>query len=134
MSRDKLTILLGTLLVWMTAMPASAQVKLRFSAFGDFVAGHTSGEYADIQARSLFEAFGDDAEPLNTNRGFGLTGTDFVVISDMTDDLTFLGELNLQSARGGSGDIDVDVERFFVDYRLHPKLNLQAGLFFTPIG
>ena len=71
---------------------------------------------------------------MNTNRGFGLTGTDFVVLADMTDDATFLGEINLQTGRGGSSDLELDVERFFVNYRIDPRFNVQAGLFFTPIG
>ena len=57
---------------------ARAQIKLRFSGFGDFIAGYTGGSYADPQARGMFEAFGDDTDPVNTNRGFGLTGTDFL--------------------------------------------------------
>ena len=71
---------------------------------------------------------------MNTNRGFGLTGTDFVVLADMTDNATFLGEINLQTGRGGSSDLELDVERFFVNYRIDPRFNVQAGLFFTPIG
>jgi hypothetical protein len=68
---------------------ARAKIKLRFSGFGDFVAGYTGGDYADPQARGMFEAFGDDTDPVNTNRGFGVTGTDFVVIADMTEDLYY---------------------------------------------
>lgn len=113
---------------------ARAQIKLRFSGFGDFIAGYTSGDYADPDARGMFEAFGDDTDPVNTNRGFGVTGTDFVVIADMTEELSFIGEVNLQAGRGVSNEIEIDVERFFVDYLIDPKFNLQAGLFFTPIG
>ena len=55
-------------------------------------------------------------------------------MADMTDDVTFLGEVNLQTGRGGSSDLELDVERFFVNYRVDPRFNVQAGLFFTPIG
>jgi len=83
----------------------------------------------------MFDQFGGgEAHPKNTARGFGVTGTDFVVIADMDENFTFLGELNLQTLRGGSDEIEVDVERFFIDYRINSKLSLQAGLFFTPIG
>lgn len=116
------------------AQPAQAQQRLRFSAFGDFTAGATGGGYADAAARTMFENFGADVDPVNTSRGFGLTGVDFIIISDMTEEFTFMGELNLQAARGGSGEIELDVERFFMDYQISPKFNLQAGLFFTPIG
>ena len=115
--------------------PADAQVRLRFSGFGDFMGGTTTGSFADVSAREQFNQFGGgEAHPKNTTRGFGVTGTDFVIIADMDDNFTFLGEINLQAARGGSDEIELDVERFFIDYRIDPRINLQAGLFFTPIG
>lgn len=117
------------------AQPADAQVRLRFSGFGDFIGGTTIGSYADPSAREQFMQFGGgEAHPKNTTRGFGITGTDFVIIADMDDNFTFLGEINLQAARGASDEMELDVERFFLDYRIDPRLNLQAGLFFTPIG
>src|SRR6188508_482185 len=85
-------------LVAAASVPAHAQ-KLRFSGFGDFVFGVTNGEPADPASAIKFDKFGSDPNPVNTNRGFGLTGTDFVVLADMTDDVTFLGEVNLQRAQ-----------------------------------
>lgn len=116
-----------------SAVPAQGQ-SLRFSGFGDFVFGANAGGTADAAATERFERFGSDSNPVNTNRGFGVTGTDFVVLADMTEDATFLGEVNLQTGRGGSSDLELDVERFFVNYRIDPRFNVQAGLFFTPIG
>jgi len=117
------------------AAAATAQAQnLRFSGFGDFVFGANGGGKADAAATDMFGQFGSDVDPVNTNRGFGLTGTDFVVLADMTDNATFLGEINLQTGRGGSSDLGLDVERFFVNYRINPRFNVQAGLFFTPIG
>jgi len=52
----------------------------------------------------------------------------------MTDAITFLGEINFQAARSASSEIEIDVERFFVNYRIDPRFNLQGGLYFTPIG
>ena len=117
-----------------TVAPSAQAQSLRFSGFGDFVFGSVSGGPADPVALDKFHTFGADEDPVNTNRGFGLTGTDFVVLADMTDDATFLGEINLQTGRGGSSDLELDVERFFVNYRINPRFNVQAGLFFTPIG
>jgi len=117
------------------AMPAMATAQqLRFSGFGDFTFGAPAGPVADRASKEMFDLFGADPDPVNTTRGFGLTGTDFVVIADLSEDFTFLGELNLQTGRGGSSDIDLDVERFFIHYRVDPRFNVQAGLFFTPIG
>src|SRR5262245_8166055 len=117
-----------------TVAPAARAQSLRFSGFGDFVFGAVNGGPADPLALDKFHSFGADEDPVNTNRGFGLTGTDFVVLADMTDNATFLGEINLQTGRGGSSDLGLDVERFFVNYRVNPRFNVQAGLFFTPIG
>jgi hypothetical protein len=120
---------------WLAAVVTPAQAQnLRFSGFGDFVFGANGGGKADGTAAERFGTFGADVDPVNTNRGFGLTGTDFVVLADMTDNATFLGEINLQTGRGGSSDLELDVERFFVNYRIDPRFNVQAGLFFTPIG
>ena len=124
--------LVGLLAVAWT--PPAQAATVRFSGFGDVVFGYTQGAYASEPSRSLFEEFGISSDPVNTMRGFQITGTDFVVIADMSDKLTFLGEINLQAGRGISNEIELDVERFFVDYKIDPRFNVQAGLFFTPIG
>ena len=121
-------------LVWGALPATSSAQQLRFSGFGDFTYGAAGGPVADRASKAKFDLFGADPDPVNTTRGFGLTGTDFVVIADMTDKFTFLGELNLQTSRGGSSQIGLDVERFFVHYRIDPRFNVEAGLFFTPIG
>jgi hypothetical protein len=121
--------------VLLTAAAAPAQAQnLRFSGFGDVIFGAVAGGDVDPAATKQFETFGSDPDPVNTNRGFGITGTDFVILADMTEAMTFLGEINFQAARGGSSAIDVDVERFFVNYQIDPRFNVQGGLFFTPIG
>ena len=132
MSRVRLTVLSASLALLFLATSANAQVKLRFSAFGDFVYGVTGGDYANAGSRTTFDFLGQGEDPVNTNRGFGVTGTDFVIMADVTRELTFLGEINLQAGRGTSGEIELDVERFFMNYLIDPKFNLQAGLFFTP--
>jgi hypothetical protein len=126
---------LSTIVALLLGAAAAAEAQsLRFSGFGDFVFGTVGGGTVDPTAAHEFDTFGSDPDPVNTNRGFGITGTDFVVIADMTDAMTFLGEINFQAARGGSSEIEVDVERFFVNLQLDPRFNLQGGLFFTPIG
>lgn len=132
MNRRSFTTI-AAILFTVIAVPAESQT-LRFSGFGDFVYGATGGENVDTTASDAFARFGSDPYPVNTNRGFGLTGTDFVILADMTEAMTFLGEVNFQAARGGSSVIDLDVERLFVNYEIDPRFNLQAGLFFTPIG
>jgi hypothetical protein len=132
--RKRTLIAIFAALSTITAAHSAQAQNLRFSGFGDFVFGGVGGGPADPLALDKFHSFGADEDPVNTNRGFGLTGTDFVVLADMTDDATFLGEVNLQTGRGGSSDLELDVERFFVNYRINPRFNVQAGLFFTPIG
>lgn len=127
----------GLLVLGLVAFPmgsAPAAVDVRFSGFGDAVFAASFGDPADQASRDQFEQFGDDPYPVNTNEGFSITGTDFVVIADMSDELRFLGEVNLQAARGASSELEVDVERMFVDYSIEEGFNVQAGLYFTPIG
>lgn len=125
---------------WLTALllsgfiPAAAAVDVRFSGFGDAVFGASFGGPADATASDQFAQFGDDPYPQNTHEGFAITGTDFVVIADMSDELRFLGEVNLQAVRGDSSEIELDIERMFVDYSFREGFNVQAGLYFTPIG
>jgi hypothetical protein len=126
---------LSTIVALLLTAAASAEAQsLRFSGFGDFVFGSVGGGTVDPAAAREFQTFGTDPDPVNTNRGFGITGTDFVIIADMTEAMTFLGEINFQAARGGSSEIEIDVERFFVNFQIDPRFNLQGGLFFTPIG
>ena len=100
--------------VLLTAAAAPAQAQtLRFSGSKISVFGAVGGGKADPAAAQRFETFGSDTDPVNTNRGFGVTGTDFVILADMTEAMTFLGEVNFQTGRGGSSEIEIDVERFF---------------------
>ncbi len=135
MRKQLLGAALFMLLATAGGVPAEAQeTRLRFSGFGDFVGGFGRGKYANPGAKQLFDQFGTDKYPVNMVSGFGMTGADFVVIADMTEKLTFLGELNFQADRGGSNELGLDVERLLVDYQILPNFNLQGGLFFTPIG
>lgn len=126
---NALMIVLGLIL----CSPAFA-LNLEFSAFGDMSLGFTFGNPADQNDLDLFQNFGTDPDPVNLQRGFGIVGTDFVVLAELTDRLNFLSEVNLQLGRGGSSDIELDMERNFLDYRIKEWFNIQAGSFFTPIG
>lgn len=116
-----------------TVQPARA-VEMEVSAFGDMTLGFIAGDPADEEEAALFEAFGTDPNPVNLQRGFGNVGVDFTTLAELTDRLTFLAELNLQLERGGTTAMEIDPERIFLEYRIHPRFNLQVGQFFTPIG
>ena len=108
--------------------------NLEFSGFGDMTFGNTWGGPADNADAAQFLTDGTDAFPLSENEGFGNTGIDFVVLGELNDRLSVLSEVNLQLERGGSSDVGLDVERVYLDYRIHNGLNVQVGSFFTPIG
>jgi hypothetical protein len=112
---------------------ASAQ-ELSLNGFGDLNYGYLFGRPASQGARRTFDAFGEDIHPKNSHSGFGLVGTDFVVTAELPADLVYLGEINFQVERGQKSELEVDVERMFLEKRFTEKLNVQAGLFFTPIG
>lgn len=128
--------LLGALAVYtVTGLCAEADAQeLVLNAFGDVNYGQRFGDPAKSSAASEFESFGEDVAPKSAHSGFGLVGTDFVLSGELPDDFVYLGEVNLQVARGGQSDFEVDVERMFIEKRFKPQVNLQAGLFFTPIG
>lgn len=108
--------------------------RIKFEAFGDLSLGFLAGNPRDAGAADRFEAFGLDPHPKNSHDGFGLAGTDFVVLGDLADDLRYLGEVNFQVERGASTEFEIDVERMMLDYALREQIGIRAGLFFTPIG
>jgi hypothetical protein len=122
-----------TLLILLFALPAAA-VEIEVSAFGDMTLGFTGGDPADEDAAALFEAFGTDPNPVNIQKGFGNVGVDFAAVAELTDRLIFLSELNFQLERGGTSEVEVDLERVFLEYRFSDRFNVQVGQFFTPIG
>ncbi len=131
----KLLLLNSFVVILMLLAPPNARaVNIEFSGFGDMSFGFLSGGPADDADAALFATDGTDAHPLSQNDGFGNVGTDFVVFAELNDRLSLLTEVNLQLERGGSGDIGLDVERTYLDYRIIPTFNVQVGSFFTPIG
>ncbi len=115
------------------AFDASAQ-ELVLNAFGDVNYGQRFGDPANDVSAENFESFGEDIAPKGSHSGFGLVGTDFVLSGELPEDFVYLGEVNLQVMRGGQSEFEVDVERMFLEKRFKPQINVQAGLFFTPIG
>ena len=61
-------------------------VDVRFSGFGDIIVGSNWGGPADSDDALLYEQFGTDEVPLSSHDGITLTGVDFVVIVDLTED------------------------------------------------
>jgi hypothetical protein len=115
------------------AWSARAQ-DLSLNGFGDMNYGYRFGPPANASAATSFEAFGEDIAPKNSHSGFGLVGTDFVITAELPADIVYLGEINFQVERGQQSEFEVDVERMFLEKRFVEQFNLQAGLFFTPIG
>lgn len=115
------------------AVPVSAQ-EISLNAFGDMNYGYRFGDFASASARDRFETYGEDIHPKSSHSGFGLAGTDFVLTAELPGDIVYLGEVNFQVERGQQSEFEVDVERMFIGKRFTPMFNVQAGLFFTPIG
>lgn len=109
-------------------------VRVRFNGFGDITAGQNWGGPANGTSDSLFKAYGEDSSPKGTHQGINLQGLDLVNTVFLNENLTVQSEVNLQVPRGGTGGPELDVERMYVDYKIHNKFNVQAGLIFTPIG
>lgn len=109
-------------------------VRIRFNGFGDITTGHNWGSPASATSDSLFKSNGEDPLPKGTHQGLGLQGLDLVNTVFLNDFLTVQSEVNLQVPRGGKGGPELDIERMYVDYKIHNYFNLQGGLIFTPIG
>jgi hypothetical protein len=134
-----------TLALWSSLLAGALQADeggaapkkdpIRFSAFADVTLGMDWGGKADPKDAALWDQFGFSTFPLNSNGdGFAVVGTDFVITANLSENLVFQGELNLQVARGESDELEVDYERFYLDYRVNEYFNFQAGFFFTPVG
>lgn len=117
------------------AVPSTTlALDLSLTAFGDVNYGILFGDEASAAARESFDAFGEEVHVKSSHQGFGLVGTDFVLTAELPADIVYLGEINLQVARGTSTEFELDVERMFLEKRFWQQFNLQAGLFFTPVG
>jgi hypothetical protein len=108
--------------------------EFSLSGFADVNAGYQFGSVRDAGAQAMFETFGLDTHPKSSQSGFGLVGTDFTLTSEISDTLVYLGEVNLQVERGESTEFEFDVERMYFRKSITTWFNVQAGLFFTPIG
>jgi hypothetical protein len=108
--------------------------EFSLSGFADVNAGYQFGSVRNAEAQEMFETFGLDPYAKSSQSGFGLVGTDFTLTSELSDSLVYLAEVNLQVERGQSTAFEFDVERMYFRKTFKPTFNLQAGLFFTPIG
>jgi hypothetical protein len=127
-----------SILVVLTMIPSlswsQSENRIRFNGFGDMTAGVVFGDPADDVSKDLFSQYGETSYPLNLNKGFGIVGADLLTTVLITDNLTFQTEINLQVSRGESNEVELDMERVYLDYKISDKFNIQTGLFFTPIG
>lgn len=128
------SVMAGVGLFALPGISRAGEFETSLSAFSDITYGVLRGKPAQATQGAAFGAGGEDAFVKNSNQGFGLVGTDFVLTTELDDRFVYLAEVNLQAARGRKDEIELDVERMFLEYRILPQLNIQAGLFFTPIG
>lgn len=124
----------ATIILFSAPMQSAEAVEVRFNAFADVTVGYSFDDLANAKDAARQESDGLDTFAFNVNEGFGVVGTDFVVTADLTENLVYQAEVNLQVGRGGSSDVGLDLERMYLDYRISDAINIQAGLYFTPIG
>ncbi len=108
--------------------------KVRINGFGDMTYGSLFGNRANQTQYNLFSKYGESSYPFNVNKDFGIVGTDLVATADISDNLIFQTEVNLQVERGETSDMELDVERAYLDYQISDAFGIQTGLFFTPVG
>lgn len=117
-------------------LPISSQaVEIRYNGFGDISYGIPFGGLASQSDRDNFLANGEGEKFTKGEiSGFVLGGLDSILTVDLNDKLIFQSEINLQVGRGVSDEIELDVERSYINYIISPQFNIMAGLYFTPIG
>jgi hypothetical protein len=125
---------LSTVVLLVCAPGPAAANEFSLSGFADINAGFQVGGVRNQAARAMFDAYGLDPYAKSSQSGFGIVGTDFTLTSELSDTLVYLAEVNLQVERGQATAFEFDVERMYFRKTFNPKLNIQAGLFFTPIG
>ena len=130
---SKKNIALVLFIAFLQTANSNAQIsdeKFRLNAFADMSYGFLFGDPADKEAAKLFEEHGKTETLIHD--GFNIFGIDFVLTSYLSEKMTMQFEVQFEIEE--QSEIEVDIERLYLDYRIKEWFNIQAGSFFTPIG
>jgi len=110
----------------------SQEERVSISGFGEFTYTSTFGDPVDEDAAEVYEDFGLLKEYSEARNDLVFPGFGLVIASNLANDkLTLLTEINFKSLHN---DIDVGIERCFLNYSINNLFNIRAGIYSTPFG
>lgn len=105
--------------------------KLTISGFSEVTFQSSSGDPADQADLDKYEALGGEDELTEETKRFGIPGISLIFTRPINDKLVFQAEIaNIFE----EGELDIELLRTYIDYKINSKFNLQAGKFLNPIG
>ena len=105
--------------------------KFTISGFSELRYTNRSGDPVDEELAEEFEDLGGDEELIEEGSRWSIPGFNTIITSTLSKQLTFQGEVVFSFEEEV---FEVELLRSYLDYKLNPKFNLQAGKFLSPIG
>src|SRR5665213_1338222 len=112
-----------------------SDVKMKLNGFGDIIYGQPFGNAANNTTRDTFNKYGEQNYLSGMHKGFTSHGIDMLGTVSMKNNLKFQTEVNVEGSRGADGgELNIEIERLYLDYGISEQFGLQVGFIFTPIG
>lgn len=135
MTKKILLFIIATVLIKSIIAQNESDVKMKLNGFGDVIYGQPFGNAANKATQDTFNKYGESNYLSGMHKGFTSHGIDILGTVSMKNNLKFQAELNVEGSRGADGgEIELEMERLYLDYGISEKFGLQFGFIFTPIG
>src|ERR1035437_11024081 len=135
MTKRILLFIIATVLIKSIIAQSESDVKMKLNGFGDVIYGQPFGNSANKATQDTFGKYGEPNYLSGMHKGFTSHGIDMLGTVSMKNNLKFQAELNVEGSRGADGgEIELEMERLYLDYGISEKFGLQVGFMFTPIG
>lgn len=114
------------------AFANAQEKKLTISGFSELRLESRFGGPADQEEADLLESTGGRERIYREGTEIYYPGFNLNFLAELNEKLFFQGEINFEAE--DLKKIHIEIYRAYIDYRLHPKFNLQLGKFLSPIG
>ena len=122
----------ASLILFLLVTQSWAQDKgLKISGFSDITFENRSGDVADEEDLQLFEDGGGEEELIEAGSRVTTPGFNLNLLGTLSESLIFQGEVAFSFE---DEDFEIELLRSYIDYRIDPKFNLQAGKFLSSVG
>lgn len=133
-AKYRLTINLILVLSFLTLLGTNVYAqdnKLTVSGFSELTFQNSSGDPANADDLEKFETLGGNEELVEDGQRMSLPGLSLIFTKPFNDKLTMQSEIAYIFEEG---ELDIELLRTYIDYKINSKFNLQAGKFLSPIG